>query len=237
MKVKNTWLALVLCLFAIGSVLQGCVTYFATEVDTGEKAYYDKPILTDEILAIGRPDDDLLKKMELSNTIAFIGRKNTYMLYLGGEELEQISKLKLNGKRITVSSEQKLFLKDKQVWGEIELYYRGDKEVSTEEMSELKKGGFTPYKDSDKRQNFETSIRIEGVVYPAIKMTDDQLSKLKVTRRFNLYNPRESSPPMLGKVLKVPVVATGVVTDVMLAPVYLGLGAAIVVIGVAFSIH
>jgi len=231
MKVKIISLIRVLWLITITSVLQGCATYFASEVDTGEKAFYDNPVLTDEILAIGRPDAALLKQMELSNTIAFIGKKNTYMLYLGGEELEQISKLKLDGKRMTVASNQKLYLKDRQVWGEIEIYYRGDKEVSAEERSELEKGGFTPYKESNKRPNFETSIRIEGVVYPAINITNEQMSKLKVKRQFSLYNPREASPPILGKILKVPVVATGVVADIMLAPVYLGLGA-VVVLGV-----
>jgi hypothetical protein len=229
MKIKIKWLVRVLWLITLTSVLQGCATYLASELDTGERAFYDDPVLTDEIVAIGRPDATLLKQMELSNTIAFIGKKNTYMLYLGGEELEQISTLKLDGKRMTVASDQKLYLKDKQVWGEIELYYGGNKEVSAEEMAELEKGGFTPDQPSRKNGYFKTAIRIEGVVYPAIKIPDEQIAKLKVKRKFNLYNPREASPPILGKVVKVPVVAAGVVADILLAPVYLGLGAVVVV--------
>ncbi len=232
MKIK--WLARSLCLIAVTSVLQGCATFVASELAPGEREFYHRPVMTDVILAIGRPDENLLKQMGLSNTIAFIGRENTYMLYLGGEELEQISKLKLDGKRMSVASEQSLYLKDKQVWGEIELGYSGDKGVSAEEMAELKLGGFAPDQRRDRKGYYRTTIRIEGVVYPAIKIPDDKISKLSVQRRFALYNPREASPPILGKVMKVPIIATGIAVDVMLAPVYLGLGG-VVVLGTVVS--
>jgi hypothetical protein len=230
MKIK--WLVRILCLIALNLVLQGCATYAAMELDTGERGFHYKPVLTDEIVAIGRPDAALLKQMELSNTIAFIGKTNTYMLYLGGEELEQISKLKLDSKRLSISSAQSLYLKDKQIWGEIELSYSVNKKVSAEEMAELTMGGFLPDQRRDRKGDYRATIRIEGVVYPAIKIPDEQISKLQIKRKFSLYNPREASPPILGKIIKVPLIATGVAIDVMLAPVYLGVGG-VVLLGMA----
>jgi hypothetical protein len=254
MKVKIKWLDRTLLLIALTSVIQGCATYVARNIVPEEREFHGTPVLTDEILAIGRPDEKLLKKLDLSNTIAFIGMENTYMLYLGGEELEQISNLKLEGRRMSVASEQRLYLKDKQVWGEIELYYNSNagsyvehsnkwnpfkhydkKVISAEEMAELKLGGFAPDQRPDKKGYFRTTIRIEGVVYPVIKIPDNKISKLTVQQKFYLYNPREASPPVLGKVLKVPLVAAGVAADVMLAPVYLGLGAVVLVGAVASS--
>lgn len=252
MKIKIIWIARLLCMITLISLLQGC-TFAAIGLTPGEREFYNNPVLTDEILAIGQPDAALLKQMDLSNTIAFIGKEHTYMLYLGGEELEQISKLKLDGMRMSVASEQSLYLKDKQVWGEIELSYNSNagsyvehsdkwgpfkyydkKEISAGEMAELKLGGFTTDQRPGKNGYFRTVIRIEGVVYPAIKIPEQQISKLKVQRRFDLYNPREASPPILGKIMKVPIVATGVAIDIMLAPVYLGMGG-VVLLGVAAS--
>jgi hypothetical protein len=226
------WLVCSLLLVASTAVLQGCATSIATQLAPNRGDFYYKPVLTDEILAIGKPDAALLKQMDLSDTIAFIGKENTYMLYLGGEELEQISRLKLDGKRMTIASAQSLYLKDKQIWGQIELNYDGSKGVSGEEMAELKMGGFEPDQHPKKKGYFRTTIRIEGVVYPAIKIPNEQLSKLQVQRKFALYNPREASPPILQKVLQVPVIATGVAVDIMLAPVYLGVGG-VVVLGAA----
>lgn len=230
MKIK--WHARILWLIALTIVLQGCATQVAMELNSGERGFYYKPVLTDEILAIGRPDADLLKQMELSNTIAFIGKANTYMLYLGGEELEQISKLKLDSKRMTIAPAQKLYLKDKQIWGEIELDYNGNKEISAEEVAELTLGGFVPDQRGDRKGYFKATIRVEGVVYPAINIPDEQISKLQIKRKFSLYNPREASPPILGKIVKIPLIATGVAIDVMLAPVYLSVGG-IVLLSVA----
>lgn len=223
MKIK--WLARTLCLIAVTTVLQGCATYVARNIVPGEREFHGTPVLTDEILAIGRPDEKLLKQLDLSNTIAFIGKENTYMLYLGGEELEQISNLKLEGKRMSVDSRQGLYLKDKQVWGEIKLYYNTGKEVTAVEKAELELGGFKPAQRSEYgRGNYVTTVRIEGVVYPAIKIPDEQISKLSVRRYFALYPPREASPPFLGKVVKVPIIAVGVAIDFAISPVFGGLG-------------
>ena len=232
-------------LFALAIVLPGC-TLIALDMDTGSNNIPSRHILTDKILAIGKPDAALLKKMELSNTIAFIGEKNTYMFYLGGEELEQISKLKLDGRRMHVESTKELYLKDKQIWGKINLLYSAKGEISAADMAELKLGGFAPDKrqidrrgavwskdhedDGENVAYFSNTIRIEGVVYPAIQIPDQQISKLQIQRSFSLYDPKEPSPPIMGKIIKVPLVAGAVAVDIVLAPVYLGMGVYLLVL-------
>lgn len=230
------WLALVL-VFAVGVAGSlGCATMLAAEAaNSGDSDFYFKPVLSDEIVAIGRPDAALAKELGRSDAVAFIGLKQTYLLHKGGAELEYISQLKLDGKRMNIdsASSYKLYLKDKQAWGELVLTYGGGKPVSPEEAAELEKGGFTQLPRS-KGTIYHKKISIEGVVYPAIKLPEEQLSQLGKRREFNLYNARDAKPPLLPKLLKVPMIAVGVAADIALVPVYLGVGV-IVLVGAAAS--
>jgi hypothetical protein len=79
---------------------------------------------------------------------------------------------------------------------------------------------------------YRKSVSLEGQIYPAIPLTDEQMSKLTVHRPFNLYNPRDAKPPVMGRILKVPLIAAGVATDIVLAPVYLGVGTIVLVVAV-----
>ncbi len=216
-----------MCLLTCAVLVQGCATQdvLSRKSTSVERNYYQNPVLSDEILAIGRPDESLLKQMGISNTIAFLGRENTYMLYLGGEELEQISKLNLDSKNMTINSHKSLYLKQEQIWGEIKIYFKTGRDVSAEVREALAMGGFSPMKSSSKGDiSYSTTIRIEGVVYPAIKIPDEKISKLHNQRRIDFYNPPDSSPSILVNVLKAPDIAVAIYADVILAPVYLGMG-------------
>jgi hypothetical protein len=233
MKHQVQWLALVM--FFVGGVAGslGCATMAASNyVNKGDSEFYYKPILSDEIVAIGRPDAALAKELEQPNAVAFIGLKNTYLLYKGGEELERISQLKLEGRRMDIDATRsyKLYLKDKQVWGELVLSYGGGKPIAAAEVVELEKGGFALAPRSN-GQLYQKKVNIEGVVYPALKLSDEQMSKLGARRAFNLYNPRDAKPPMLGKILKAPLIAAGVVADIALIPVYaVGVGVTVIIL-------
>jgi hypothetical protein len=235
-KYQIQWLTLVL-VFAMGVAGSlGCATMAASAVvSSGDSDFYYKPVLSDEIVAIGRPDAALTNEMGKGHVVAFIGLKNTYMLHKGGEELEHISQLNLEGKRMVIDAARsnKLYLKDKQVWGELVLTYGGGKPIAAAELAELEKGGFTSVPRSY-GPIYQKRVNIEGVVYPAIKLSDEQLSKLGAHRAFNLYNPRDAKPPVIGKILKAPLIAVGVAADIALVPVYLGVGA-IVIVGLAVS--
>jgi hypothetical protein len=232
-KYQIQWLALVL-VFAMGVAgSMGCATMAASEyVNNGDREFYYTPVLADEIVAIGRPDAVLVKELEQPNAVAFIGLKNTYLLHKGGEELQRIAQLKLEGKRMDIDAARsyKLYLKDKQVWGELVLTYGGGLPIAADEVAELEKGGFIPL-PSTKNIRYQKKLNIEGVVYPAIKLSEEQISKLGMHRAFNLYNPRDAKPPVMGKILKAPLIAVGVAADIALIPVYaVGLGVTVLIL-------
>lgn len=229
MKAQLQWSALVIGMIVLIAGSLGCATMAASSV-ASDSDFYNRPLLSDEIIAIGKPDPALLKKMEQPNAVAFIGKKHTYMLYKGGDELDQVSQLKLDPQRMAMdlSSGRNLYRKDNQVWGEILLSYNT---TSNDELAELTKGGFSAI-PSSKNMVYQKTIYVEGVLYQAINIPPEQLSKLTKSRHFYLYNPRDAKPPILGKILKVPLVITAVAVDIVLAPVYIGAGA-LVLIGAA----
>lgn len=220
MKLQMQWAALVTGLIVLIAGSLGCATMAASSIGTSDAEFHNNPILTDEIIAIGRPDPALAQQMKQPNVIAFIGKKNTYMLYKGGDELEKISKLNLDGRRMDIdaSRSRHLYQKDKQIWGDLILTYST---VSNDEISLLDRGSFTAV-SGDKSNVFQKKVSIEGVIYPALKIPEDQMSKLTTGRPFNLYNPLDAKPPILVNILKVPLVIVGVATDIVLIPVYVG---------------
>ena len=238
MKNQTKWLALVLGFVSLIAGSLGCATMAATSaVSRNDSDFYSKPALSDEIIAIGKPDEALAKKIGQEHVVAFLGIKNTYMLYKGGEELEQIAQLKLEGKRLDIDAARshKLYLKDKQVWGELMLTYGGGNVVSAAEQAELEKAGFTPIKGA-KNNLYQKKIDIEGVISQAIKLSEAQMAQLITRREFNLYNPRDVKPPLLPRIahdiIAIPVVAVGVAVDIVLMPVYFGITAVVLVAAV-----
>lgn len=214
MKFQLQWIALVM-MFVIGVAGSlGCATMAASSISDGSRDFYYKPILNDEIVAIGRLDTATAKEIEQDNVVAFIGLKNTYLLNKGGDELLRISQLKLDGKRMDIDAARsyKLYKKDNQVWGELILTYGGGNVVTLEEKTELEKGGFTPIKGGRSNQ-YQITVAIEGVIYPVIKLSDEQMSKLTTRRAFSLYNPRDAKPPVMRKILKNTLIATGMALD------------------------
>ncbi len=232
MKCQIQWLALVFVLAVSVPGSLGCATMVATEavdsIGSGGSSH-SKPVLEDEIVAVGRPDAALTEQLGQEHVVAFIGLKKTYLLNKGGEELERISQLKLDGRRMKVHADGgRLYIKNKQVWGDLVLVYGGPNPISPEEQAELEKGGFRA--NVGLKTIYAKQIQIEGVVYPAIKLSDAQLEKLTIHRNFSLYSPGSAKPPVTGKILASPLIVVGVATDIALIPVY-----GVLVIGVAFS--
>ena len=234
MKYQIQWLALMFVLVAGVAGSLGCATMAAIDkVERSDSMIHFKPVLTDEIVAIGRPDEALTKELGQEHVVAFIGLKNTYLLNKGGEELERISQLKLDGRRMNVHAKDwegsRLYLKDKQIWGWLVLTYGDTKPISIEEQAELKKSGFSVPKGG-MGNVYRKEINIEGVIYPAIKLSDEQMAKLTIHRTFTLYDSGNTKPPVMGKILKSPLIVVGVAADIVLIPVY-----GVVVIGFAIS--
>lgn len=228
MKYHLRWIALVAGFATLIAGSLGCATMAATSAASNHSDFYYTPVLSDEIIAIGRPDAALSKTIGQPDAVAFLGQKNTYLLYKGGDELERIAQLKLEGKRLNIDSarSRRLFLKDKQVWGNIVLAYGEGTDISAAEQAELGKAGFSKA-GSGNYARYQKDVAIEGAVYPPIKLSDNQMSKLAVHRPFNLYNPQDAKPPMnVGATLMIPV---AVVADIVLIPVYLGVAVVVLV--------
>lgn len=229
MKTQMRWFALVAGFATLIAGSLGCATMAATNAASNHSDFYNRPVLSDEIVAIGRPDAEVAKSIGQPDAVAFLGQKNTYLVYKGGAELESIFKLKLDGKRLRIESvvniryadrSSRLYLKDKQVWGNLVLAYVGDGNgITPEEQAELEKAGFNK-QGNDKYVRYDKSIAMEGVISPPVKLSDDQASQLAMHRPINFYNPGDAKPPAnIGATLMIPV---AVVADVILIPVYLG---------------
>ena len=228
MKIQLKWATLVLAFITLIAGSLGCATIWATSAANNHGDFYTKPVLSDEIIAIGQPDASLAKALKQPDVVAFLGKKNTYMLYKGGEDLERIAQLNLDGKRMDIDAARsyKLYLKDNQVWGDLVLTFGGGNEISVADQAELEKGGFTSRRGVENIQ-YQKSVHIEGVVYPPIKLSDEQMSKLVTRRPFNLYNSRDAKPPM--NVVATMMIPVAVVADIVLVPVYIGIGVVVIV--------
>lgn len=200
--------------------------------------FYQQPVLTDDIIAIAHPDAALSKTMGQPNVVAFLGKMNSYVLFKGGDELEYVSQLHLDGTNMDVDAiSHNLYLKDKQVWGDLVLTYGYEKEITVEEQTELEEAGFNA-EYLDKTKIYRKKIKIEGVIYPAFNLSDEQRSKLTTSRPFLLFNPRDAKPPLTTPtptftaetLLVLPIT---IAEDVVLAPIELGVGVSVLMIGAA----
>ncbi len=220
--------AVVLFLFSAGLVGGlGCATAMvASSGNSNAYAYYHTPILTDTIFALARPDDALAKKIGNDDSIAFIGKKNTYLLIEGGNQLMNIAK-ELNGDRLTLDKSTQLFLKDKIAWGSLSLSYASKENISQDEadIAKLQTLGFK----ADRSGVYRLKVKVKGAVYPAVSVSNDQLQQFKQSRALSFYNPPDSSPPPdLGKLVELPI---AIAIDVATAPIQLfGLLGAVLVI-------
>lgn len=223
----------------------GCATMAALNAADNHSDFYNRPALTDTIVAIGRPDPALTKDLGHPGAVAFIGEKNTYLIYRGGEELDRIAHLSLDWQRLQILeqggayylpynspvAENRLYLKDRQIWGNLLLVYDSGKELPAAQSGELVQAGFHAPANC-KCTRYEKTVKIEGAVYPRLQLSESQVSRLGMRRPLALYNPRDAKPPTnVGATLMVPV---AVVADIVLIPVYLGVGV-VILVGSAFG--
>jgi hypothetical protein len=173
-------LSLVVFLFS------ACATHeVKRKAETAQSAGTDAAVvLTDVIVAIGQPDAALSNTLKSNNVVALLGRKNTYMLYVGGDYLTETAK-SLNAYKLTiVKDSRKLHLEDKKFWGSIALTYSGTTPSDAEKVS-LGKLGFLnkPGRDNE----FYKEVYVQGLMYPALPMVQSQ--QLKQPREISFRGP------------------------------------------------
>ena len=215
--------ALSVLLAVAASAYIGCATYVTSEAAFNGKGHTSKKrVLTDTIIALGKPDEALTEALGKDDCIAFIGKSHTYMLYEGGKALWEISQLKLDGNRMKTDAAKSkaLFLKGDQVWGKLIMTYDKGKTISPEQRSELIKAGFVADAKSGGHRYHKT-IMIKGSVLPPIKDSSVEMPKLKKGHVIKFYVKEHHGPHALEKIVKSPLVVVGVAVDVMLLPVYI----------------
>ena len=216
---SRAWRAVALwicCAAAVGGL--GCATMIVSEKSNPNAyAHYNKPVLTDSIFALGRPDAAFAKKIGYEDAIAFLGKQHTYLLVEGGEQLSALAHGELDGDKLIMEGTQRqLFLSKKTLWGQVAFRYAPGQGTPQAEAdaAKLRALGFK----ADNQGGYRLSIPVKGVVGPAAKLKKDLPDALTKNRDIAFYNPPDSKPPPdLGKLIEVPL---AVVADVALTPVY-----------------
>lgn len=203
------------CAAAVGGL--GCATYFASQAENPfSKNYHTKPIHQDTIYAMGRPDAALARKLGNDKVVAFLGKKNTYLLAEGGETIEAVGQALGSARLALDPGTRRLYKKGRTIWGSITLTCKPESPSETE-LAALSTLKFVRQKSGD----YTLTIPVKGVTAAPPRFKKAQPESFDKTFAIDFHNPPYSSPPPdVSKLLTVPL---AIVVDVALTPVYLGL--------------
>lgn len=193
-------------------------------------------LFSDEIVAIGRPDADLAKKLGQEHVVAFLGRKHTYLLHKGGEELERIAQLDVDPQNISLMGSlghiTRLNYADNAVWGTVYLSHQvmyertiGSPNAAIpaeekKELQELEKAGFAvEYDRRYGRPNwYFKAVEVEGIAQEPIRFSREQLDILTKRRTVNFYTPSESDSNVARKIKGALLMPGALLVDIVFAP-------------------
>lgn len=180
----------------------GCLTPIVDDLTQPER-HHKKIVSEDTIFAIGKPDQNLHNQIGTTSAFIFLGKKKSYVITTGAEDLVTISK-KLNPRYLGIETwTPTLFLKDGQIFGSLKIFYQMEpfkKPIVGEEREQLDALGFKPHKIEPFR--YELSIEVNGFVCPRIQISEDDLGKFKLERKIVFYSAtNKSSLPRVTKSL------------------------------------
>ena len=159
-------------------------------------------VVDETVLALGIPNEDLLKEMANDKVVAFIVKNNTYLLVEGGRRLMEFPQ-KLDSKRLSLVANQKgAYIRDQTIWGSLEFLYAAPSSggFSAAEREILAKLDFKPQRGT----TYKSSVSIKGAVYPALPVTS-RLTGLRQSRRVVFYAPpAQEQTPDLSVLAKLP---------------------------------
>ncbi|WP_283745910.1 hypothetical protein [Sideroxydans sp. CL21] len=195
----------------------------------------EAPLFRDSVFAMAKISQSDARGLGLDypNVVAFLGNKKTYMLFEGGDELQNVGQ-ELDGNYFIVRNiYQGLFIKDNQVWGRLLLvYYKGDVDVSAEEKSILEKRGFEKLRSGDYFRGYSKLVNVKGIAFEPVAMTGDQKQQLKISRDLDFYNSEVSPPSVFSKIKTV---ATTIVTAPLVVVAGVMWGMTVVIMSVTGS--
>ena len=179
----------------------GCATTIL--FSEGQSRPHGELVLTDTIFALAIPDE-ALSKIIPSESVIFLGKKNTYALEVGGEELMYIAK-ELDGNKVKLDdTPDRLLLEDNTVWGNLSVSYVvffGFTKTGKSEIEKLQLLGFRDYGFGTYRK----SIRIRATVSPPVSISEEQLQRFKRSRELNFYRPDGTTRTTdLGRLIYLP---------------------------------
>lgn len=150
------------------------------------------PILFDDsIFAVGEISPSIKQKIGCKNASMFLGKKNSYLIFDGSERLIQIIK-SINGQHLSIDQDdEKMYTKDKKIWGSIRLTYNNP-QISPDEESQLMSLGFQKPKSHNRLYQYETSIKITGSIQEAINVKQPDSGFVK-PRNFTFRKPAQSA--------------------------------------------
>lgn len=183
-------------------------------------------ILTDTVLALGKPDASASKVLGNANAFALFGKNHTYVLTTGGDALQQIAlafaqNKSLNAERLSIVNDNKSLYVDKDTaWGTVQFAYRTDAKdaaVRAAEEKSLRELGFKV----NEAGVFNVFVSVEAAVKPALDLSKVQLPAFQKNRDLVFYEPSSATlvhKPKLGKILLAPL---ALAADVVTAPLQL----------------
>lgn len=235
MKSVIRWPLLAAAMIVLISTTSGCASSRVYKYASGGQGKQFL-LFSDEIFAIGRPDADLAKKLGREHVVAFLGRKHTYLLHKGGEELEHIAQLNVDKqsiKLIGAGPPSKLSFKDNAVWGQVTLSHRVkyDRTIGSpnatipdeekDELKELERAGFVPqYGRSNSRPEwYLKTVDVEGIAREPLQLSQEQMDSLTVQRTVYFYTSSESDSNIARKVTGALLMPGALLLDVAFAAV------------------
>ena len=227
---SRTALATMLALtLTLGST--GCLTTQAWNATANKSDVYiyrsTELLMEDSVLAIGQPNEASLKAIGDPHALMFLGVQHSYLLRTGGQQLLRISR-ELDGSCIgPAESAYALALKGDLFWGKITIYYehKDGGPCSREERSKLAELGFK--RDDGAVDFYETEVKVNGILCPAISTSGPLMQAFKVQRKLSFYKPPPSAAiPVIKRIVVMPV---AVAADIVTSPLQL-LGMGIILI-------
>lgn len=227
MHFKKRLISTVLISVLASSSLSGCFTMVNSEGGFSSESHREsKAILTDTVLALGKPDASASKVLGDANAFALFGKSHTYVLTTGGDALQQIAlafaqNKRLSAERLSIVNDNKSLYFDKDTaWGTVQFAYRpdaSDTAVRVAEEKSLRELGFKVNEDGV----FNVFVSVEAAVKPALDLSKVQLPAFQKNRDLVFYEPSSATlvhKPKLGKILLTPL---ALAADVATAPLQL----------------
>jgi hypothetical protein len=214
------------------TLLCSCSSALVANMDDRDPEFHSRPLIQDNILAIGKVARNERIDQEAGASLAFLGEKNSYLVIEGAEVLLNIASSTV-GPLIEVNpayglEKHNVYVQNQIFWGDLTLVTANNAIVSDEQQQLLTALGFE-VSGKTNRHHYVRRVPIKGTISPPVSLPPAMAMNLSHARPLALYpSPDEKAPINISKVLLTP---PALVADIVTAPVQiLGIGALMIYI-------